>query len=90
MCLVQGHNAVKKQEMSNITNVYVKKMFECKIINIFSSINLMALKSSFENTQHMFVCFVALCPKSTAMVMVGWSVHQPTFSWPSLKLAVNQ
>ena len=23
----------------------------------------------------LFVCFVALHPKSTAMVMVGWSVH---------------
>ena len=26
----------------------------------------------------LFVCFVALCPKSTAMVMVGQSVHQTT------------
>ena len=25
-----------------------------------------------------FVCFVALCPKSTAMVMVGRSVHLTT------------
>ena len=25
-----------------------------------------------------FVCFVALRPKSTAMVMVGWSVHLTT------------
>ena len=26
----------------------------------------------------LFVCFVALCPKSTAMLMVGWSVHLTT------------
>ena len=33
-----------------------------------------------------FVCFVALCPKSTAMVMAGRSVHLTTlFSWTSLK-----
>ena len=25
-----------------------------------------------------FVCFVALHPKSTAMVMAGWSVHLTT------------
>ena len=25
-----------------------------------------------------FVCFVALRPKSTAMVMAGWSVHLAT------------
>ena len=25
-----------------------------------------------------FVYFVALCPKSTAMVMAGWSVHLTT------------
>ena len=27
----------------------------------------------------LFVCFVALCPKSTAMVMTGQSVHLITF-----------
>ena len=26
----------------------------------------------------LFVCFVALSPKSTAMVMAGWSVHLTT------------
>ena len=26
----------------------------------------------------LFVCFVALRPKSTAMVMAGWSVHLAT------------
>ena len=26
----------------------------------------------------LFVCFVALCPKSTAMVIAGWSVHLTT------------
>ena len=27
---------------------------------------------------YLFVCFVALCPKSTAMVMAGQSVHLTT------------
>ena len=32
-----------------------------------------------------FVCFVTLCPKSTAMVMAGRSLHLITlFSWASL------
>ena len=26
----------------------------------------------------LFVCFVALRPKSTAMVMAGWSIHLTT------------
>ena len=34
----------------------------------------------------LFVCFVALRPKSTAMVMAGQSFHLTTlFSWASLK-----
>ena len=38
------------------------------------------------SSQEMFVCFVALRPKSTAMVMAGRSVHQTTlFSWASTK-----
>ena len=40
-----------------------------------------------------FVCFVALRPKSTAMVIAGRSVHLTTlFSWASLnkQLTSNQ
>ena len=37
------------------------------------------------------VCFVALHPKSTAMVIVGQSVHLTTlFPWQAFKQAVNQ
>ena len=32
----------------------------------------------YEYVLHFFVCFVALRPKSTAMVMAGWSVHLTT------------
>ena len=33
----------------------------------------------------LFVCYVALRPKSTAMVMAGWSVHiSPLFTWTCL------
>ena len=38
----------------------------------------------------LFVCFVALHPKSTAVVMVGRSVHLTTLSLGKLEQAVNQ
>ena len=38
----------------------------------------------------MFVCFVALRPKSTAMVMVERSVHLTTLFLGKLEQAVNQ
>ena len=38
----------------------------------------------------LFVCFVALRPKSTAMVMAGWSVHLNTLFLGKLEQAVNQ
>ena len=31
-----------------------------------------------QDNEHLFVCFVALRPKSTAMVMAGRSVHLTT------------
>ena len=34
----------------------------------------------FKRGKQMFVCFVALRPKSTAMVMAGRSVHLTTLS----------
>ena len=38
----------------------------------------------------LFVCFVALRPKSTAMVIAGRSVHLTTlFSWASLNKQVT-
>ena len=38
----------------------------------------------------LFVCFVALRPKSTAMVMAGRSVHLNTLFLGKLEQAVNQ
>ena len=38
----------------------------------------------------LFVCLVALCPKSTAMVMVGRSVHLTTLFLGKLEQAFNQ
>ena len=50
--------------------------FGWEIIIIFNDILLFVC---------LFVCFVALRPKSTVMVMAGWSVHLTTlFSWASL------
>ena len=42
-------------------------------------------KKDHEKSCDLFVCFVALRPKSTAMVIAGRSVHITTpFSWASL------
>ena len=38
----------------------------------------------------LFVCFVALRPKSTAMVMAGWSLHLTTLFLGKLEQAVDQ
>ena len=40
--------------------------------------------------QNMFVCFVALRPKSTVMVIAGRSVHQTHFFLGRLEQAGNQ
>ena len=38
-----------------------------------------------EHVSRLFVCFVAVRPQSTAVVMAGWSVDLSTlFSWASL------
>ena len=43
------------------------------------SLNMgLANKKGTDQPAHMFVCFVTLRPKSTAMVMVGRSVHLTT------------
>ena len=47
--------------------------------------------SPTENSFCLFVCFVALRPKSTAMVMAGRSVHLTTFFFlGKLEQAVHQ
>ena len=40
--------------------------------------------------QHRHNCFVVLRPKSTYMVMAGWSVHLITLFLGKLEQAVNQ
>ena len=47
-------------------------------------------KAFLKQTTSLFVCFVALRPKSTAMVMVGRSVHLTTLFLDKLEQAVNQ
>ena len=52
---------------------------------LFSTIRQMPLKLGMCRLFVLFVCFVALRPKSTAMVNAGRSVHLTTlFSWASL------
>ena len=45
---------------------------------MFCLINEFYWSQLFTLDSVVFVCFVALCPKSTAMVMAGWSVHLTT------------
>ena len=51
------------------------------LVNSFS-----VMLGNFLSSQvDLFVCLFALRPKSTAMVIAGWSVHLTTlFSWASL------
>ena len=49
-----------------------------------------AMIQDLEPSLVLFVCFVALCLKSTAMVMVGRSVHLTIFFLGKLEQAVNQ
>ena len=56
----------------------MNKMFEHKITNIVLSMNFNMGFGCSEEFSHCFVCFVALRPKSTAMVMAGRSVHLTT------------
>ena len=42
------------------------------------------------NGKFVCFCFVALHPKSTAMVMAGWSVHLATLFLGKLEQVVNQ
>ena len=37
------------------------------------------IQTHLDPFKRLFVCFVALRPKSTAMVMEGWSVHLTTY-----------
>ena len=61
-----------KQQVSNDHEAY----YSCRCI-------LSVIDRLFKGA--LFVCFVALRPKSTAMVMAGRSVHLTTlFSWASL------
>ena len=45
---------------------------------------------SFADHLSKFVCLIALCPKSTAMVMAGRSVHLSTFFPGQAEQVVNQ
>ena len=53
--------------------------------HVYSSCVRSVMLHANETWQLLFVCFVALRPKSTAMVIAGRSVHLTTlFSWASL------
>ena len=47
------------------------------IVNVHITLSRKMMQS-LPFAQLVFVCFVALRPKLTAMVMVGWSVHLTT------------
>ena len=45
---------------------------------VISCTDSIVVKASSSRAGGLFVCFVALRPKSTAMVIAGWSVHLTT------------
>ena len=59
----------------------IKHTSEIRQRNIISQTSLLLTYTEYiyNFTQNTFVCFVALRPKSTAMVMAGWSVHLNMF-----------
>ena len=51
------------------------------MLAVLSSMGYFLCVTIFEkniSSFYVFVCFVALSPKSTAMVIAGWSVHLTT------------
>ena len=61
----------------------LSSVFESRRISFFQDISCFFLRRLGPSI-FVFVCFVALRPKSTAMVMAGRSIHLTTlFSWAS-------
>ena len=55
------------------------------MVGIFVGANILYIEKNTCSMLCLFVCFVALRPKSTAMAMAGRSVYLTTlFSWASL------
>ena len=95
-CISQLYNL--RWHLSDILGVVWKRLFLFLILAHtelakvkFPDISLTKIKLSRHFSlpplpMYLFVCFVALHPKSTAMVMAGQSVHLTTlFFWASLK-----
>ena len=78
-------NAPREHEHAAILLTFIKQPFVFKtfVLSTFE----WQLKTGFTvyKKNDLFVCFVALRPRSTAMVIAGRSVHLTTlFSWASL------
>ena len=55
-----------------------KKICENITHATFCCYKMLIMNTITNDPASLFVCFVALRPKSTAMVMAGWSVHLTT------------
>ena len=74
-------------QYTNFWYMYLLLMNKARSFIYIPTLCMQAVKAlaSLCRLAFVFVCIVALCPKSTAMVMVGRSVSpNHTFSWASL------
>ena len=71
MCLAQGHNTVTLYTQSMDGDETQTSFLASSPAGYVS----MVVFKAFCICQMLFVCFVALSPKSTAMVIAGRSVH---------------
>ena len=55
----------------------------------FIKFELLSFEHGSPISHNTFVCFVALHPKSTALVMEGWSIHLTTLFSGKLEQVVN-
>ena len=77
----QAHSvATMKQAMQKVkeTTSYVRPD-QVPVLTVDQSLFAMAKQIQWQWPETLFVCFVALRPKSTAMVIAGRSVHLTTF-----------
>ena len=72
----QGKCILKNYIMVVAKHYIYKNKFSAKQLNINSFISMLKVNSNVKGI--LFVCFVALRPKSTAMVIAGRSVHLTT------------
>ena len=59
-------------------SIPIKKLLQISSLTLYQFVALSLINFTLFTQIYLFVCFVALRPKSTAMVMAGRSVHLTT------------